>query len=869
MIQEIKPKLSILLPTYNRAKNLNTTLKRLTKAVEYSGHINDGLVTIVIADNCSTDRTKKIGKKWERQFSCIRYYRHDKNSGSAEANIFNSLPLLNSEYVWLCGDDDFPQLESINSILNAIARTSASFLLLNADFYSSYNNAKSIGNYFRIFGEKNIVEYDAGQHFFQNFGLINVSCAIFCCCFKLQDLDIKFFAKIYKISPIYSLVVSMLASFYNKKVCFVNKIHTIFRLNYDYSHIRKYLHKEERLELFYWNVGLIKSLKFVSEQKNIPFPSIVDLYEYSFDTVNCQPYHDRLYYLMLNFAVEQLLIIIKYSPRLFKKRRNALLDFVNTNIFFLESIKEKAPEVSTPLLYIIGQLKTCIVVPRKNFKHFCTNLINSSLLTNLLDTCFNLQRALLSLPESYSNTTIPLIIHDGSIEYLHNNAKLQGAAQGNPADIQITMIIQPCIKWQNLFQILKYLYEYKFGDIQNIEILVTTPYTSQYVNRVCNAFVNKIKNLRICHLRNFTSYFEEDSSFVLEHCRGRYVWFLSEGDIPPVSQFYFLLSSVLNSNEPALIFNHTIVDDSFNFINSPGSRHGQGIDMRAYRKFDKLIETTSLSTLLQKYGVMIAMLPISVYIIRRDLIGNMTPYWERSKPFSHIFTLLEFLQGQKVTMVDLPLIIRSSKCADQKLAVETKGYVDYNIVCTYSLIKHIKDATNAGLLPNDFFFRCKEQEYWGGKFFTWHRILQHLCQYILIYLNELQNFKSNKISTNLPEPELFELNYNDTILTNTERYIFQSVFLDYIKFCHRINSNFSLDNNTITYYRNLFLQNLEKIKTLNENQFRFYRPHPHKPIFIKRLGIKIKQRLLRNWNSRIWQPIIRRYSSLLKRINSI
>ena len=170
MIQEIKPKLSILLVTYNRAKNLNTTLKRLTKAVEYSGHINDGLVTIVIADNCSTDRTKKIGKKWEKQFSCIRYYRHNKNSGCAEANILNSLPLLNSEYVWLCGDDDFPQLESINSILNAIARTSASFLLLNADFYSSYNNAKSIGNYFRIFGEKNIVEYDAGQHFFQDFG---------------------------------------------------------------------------------------------------------------------------------------------------------------------------------------------------------------------------------------------------------------------------------------------------------------------------------------------------------------------------------------------------------------------------------------------------------------------------------------------------------------------------------------------------------------------------------------------------------------------------------------------------------------------------------------------------------------------------
>ncbi len=869
MIQEIKPKLSILLVTYNRAKNLNTTLKRLTKAIEYSGHINDGLVTIVIADNCSTDSTKKIGKKWEKQFSCIRYYRHNKNSGCAEANILNSVPLLNSEYVWLCGDDDFPQLESINSILNAIERTSASFLLLNADLYSLYNNVKSSADFFRIFGEKNIVEYDTGQHLFQDFGLMGVTCGIFRCCFKLQDLDIKFFAKICKISPIYSLSISMLASFYNKKVCFVNKIHTIYRVNYDYSHFFKHPRKEEKLEMFFWNVGLIKSLKFVSEQKNIPFPSIVDLSELNFNPFNFQAVHHRLCYLMLYFLLEQLRIIIKYSPRLFKKRRNALLDFVKTNIFFLESIKEKAPEVSTPLLSIIGQLKTCIVdLPRKDLKHFCTNLINNSLLTKLIDICSNLQSTLVSLPESYSDkTAIPLIIHNGPIKYLNNKAKLQGTAQGNPGDIQITMIIQPCIKWQNLFQILKYLYEYKFGDIHNIEILVTIHYTSQYVNRVCNTFVNKIKNLRICHSSNFTSYLKKNSSFVLEHCRGRYVWFLNEGDIPPVSQFHFLLSTVLNSNEPALIFNHTIVDDSFNFIKFPGSRHAQGMDMTSYRKLDKLIETTSLPTLLQKYGIMIAMSPISVYIIRRDLIGNMTPYWERSRPESHIFTLLELLRDQKVTMVDLPLIIRSNKCADQKFAVEAKGYTDYNIVWVHSLIKHIEYATNVGLLPKDFFFRCREQEYGGEKFFTWHRILQHLCQYILIYLNELQNYKSDKISTNLPAPELFELNYNDTILTNTERYIFQSVFLDYINFCHRDKSNLSLDNNTISHYRKLFLQNLEKIKTLNKNQFRFY---SHcKPIFIKRLGIKIKQRLLRNWNSRIWQPIIRRYSSLLKRINSI
>jgi len=53
--------LTILIPTRNRAKNLDNTLRRIVLAIEYANVQNK--VNVVVVNNFSTDNTDEILKK--------------------------------------------------------------------------------------------------------------------------------------------------------------------------------------------------------------------------------------------------------------------------------------------------------------------------------------------------------------------------------------------------------------------------------------------------------------------------------------------------------------------------------------------------------------------------------------------------------------------------------------------------------------------------------------------------------------------------------------------------------------------------------------------------------------------------------------
>jgi len=96
---------SIGVPTYNRAHLLNIFFEKLLKIV----NIFPGKIEILISDDCSTDTTKDISKKWIKKidkFSKILYNRNNQNIG-----IANQLSLLlentSGKYFTVLGDDDY------------------------------------------------------------------------------------------------------------------------------------------------------------------------------------------------------------------------------------------------------------------------------------------------------------------------------------------------------------------------------------------------------------------------------------------------------------------------------------------------------------------------------------------------------------------------------------------------------------------------------------------------------------------------------------------------------------------------------------------------------------------------------------------
>lgn len=108
-------KLTIAIPTYNRAKNLLALLNDLAK----DDNIHN--VYIYISDNCSEDNTKMIVDKVIKsnpQMN-IKYSRNEKNIGF-DANVLKCYDECKTDYIWILSDDDKVIENSISKVLAEI-----------------------------------------------------------------------------------------------------------------------------------------------------------------------------------------------------------------------------------------------------------------------------------------------------------------------------------------------------------------------------------------------------------------------------------------------------------------------------------------------------------------------------------------------------------------------------------------------------------------------------------------------------------------------------------------------------------------------------------------------------------------------------
>lgn len=93
----VEPVLCIVIPTFNRAAFLDQCLAFAVEA------IGDHAVPIYISDNCSSDNTTEVVKKWLALYPLIRYSRNHANMGP-DRNFEMALKMGQADYVWLLGD---------------------------------------------------------------------------------------------------------------------------------------------------------------------------------------------------------------------------------------------------------------------------------------------------------------------------------------------------------------------------------------------------------------------------------------------------------------------------------------------------------------------------------------------------------------------------------------------------------------------------------------------------------------------------------------------------------------------------------------------------------------------------------------------
>ena len=140
-------KLSICIPTYNRANYLNNCLHSIINC----NHNKATKFQVCVSDNCSTDNTEFVVKK-AAKFLKIKYMKNTFNIG-VHLNFLNVVSMADTEFVWMLGDDDLLMPYAIEKIFNLIEKNQ------NIDFFyvNSYHlSTEYVDKFSNPFNTKNL-----------------------------------------------------------------------------------------------------------------------------------------------------------------------------------------------------------------------------------------------------------------------------------------------------------------------------------------------------------------------------------------------------------------------------------------------------------------------------------------------------------------------------------------------------------------------------------------------------------------------------------------------------------------------------------------------------------------------------------------
>ena len=126
---DVRNKLGICIPTYNRAKYLDRCLN------SFIDDFSELRFPVYISDNASTDHTEALIKSLYQKYNIIIYNKNSENIGIYN-NILKVIKMANTEYIWLMGDDDAIIKNGIEKVV-AVLQNGFDYIVLNSVPYDT------------------------------------------------------------------------------------------------------------------------------------------------------------------------------------------------------------------------------------------------------------------------------------------------------------------------------------------------------------------------------------------------------------------------------------------------------------------------------------------------------------------------------------------------------------------------------------------------------------------------------------------------------------------------------------------------------------------------------------------------------------
>ncbi len=127
----MKKTITVAIPSYNKEKYIKGCIESVLKNKEH-------LESIILVDNCSTDKTYEIAKKYEQYIKC---YRNETNLGMS-GNWNRCIDLCTTEWLMILHADD-ELVEGAITHYKKLIDTHGSIALIHGESYSKVNGVLS------------------------------------------------------------------------------------------------------------------------------------------------------------------------------------------------------------------------------------------------------------------------------------------------------------------------------------------------------------------------------------------------------------------------------------------------------------------------------------------------------------------------------------------------------------------------------------------------------------------------------------------------------------------------------------------------------------------------------------------------------
>ena len=201
------PDLTILIPTFNRPKKVESLLKNLE---EFFSGFNSLTIEIIISDNHSNPEVKLPDSLFLSEVS--RIVVPPMHLDTAEENLLFGMSSARGNYTWVLGDDDAPLHTGIQQLVRLVLDAKFDLMIFNSMGLDPVDRKWTISR-LQI---DNFVEKTEFKDFVRKAGFWSLPAGFSTLVFRTSKFDVDFMSKLHKQSlKIYTHVTTLLRSYHD------------------------------------------------------------------------------------------------------------------------------------------------------------------------------------------------------------------------------------------------------------------------------------------------------------------------------------------------------------------------------------------------------------------------------------------------------------------------------------------------------------------------------------------------------------------------------------------------------------------------------------------------------------------------------